>query len=204
MRSIDFRLYLITDRYLLPPDSLAKRIEALIQNGIKAVQLREKDLPTREILNLTKEIQTGSAKLFINDRADIAHAVGANGLHIPEHGFPANEARKVVGDSLIGKSAHSIEAAIRAEEEGVDFITFGPIYDTPSKRQFGEPLGLRKLKEVASKISIPVFAIGGINPERAKECLDVGAHGVAVISDLLVANDPQSQVEKYLNVLGSL
>jgi len=204
MQKIDFRLYLITDRHLLPPNMLVERVKVLTECGVKAVQLREKDLSTRELLNLAQQIKNNSAKLFINDRADITYVANADGLHIPEHGFPVDEARKIVGDKIIGKSAHSLEAALRAEEEGADYVTFGPIYDTQSKRKYGEPFGLDKLKEVTQNISISVFAIGGINPERAKDCVDAGASGVGVISDLLLAENPEFQVSKYLSALGSL
>src|SRR5438067_1702970 len=136
MRQVDFRLYLITDRHLLPPEKFLPRIEELLEAGIRAIQIREKDLSARELLKLSTEISSlakkYSAKIFLNDRTDVVHAVKVEGLHLPEHGFPANEARKIIGDKLIGKSAHSLEAALRAQSEGADFITFGPIYETPS------------------------------------------------------------------------
>ena len=204
MQRIDFRLYLLTNRNLLPPDTLVERLEILARAGIKAVQIREKDLSAKDLLQLANQIKNFSNKLFINDRADVAYAAGAEGLHLPEHGLSVHEARKIIRDRLIGKSTHSIESALRAESEGADFITFGPIYDTPSKRQYGAPLGIIKLEEAAKKISIPIFAIGGINPERAKECLNAGAFGVAVISDLLLSENLELQVKKYLDALGSL
>jgi thiamine-phosphate pyrophosphorylase len=205
---IDFRVYLITDRHLLPPDSLADRVEKLAQAGLRAVQIREKDLSAREVIGLGLEIRkrTGNypLRLFINDRADIVRSIEADGLHTPEHGIPVVEARKIIADKIIGKSAHSLEAAFRAEEEGADFITVGPIYDTASKRQYGKPLGIEKFCEIARNISIPVFAIGGITPQRAKECLGAGAYGVSLISNLLCAENPELQMDKYLKVLGSV
>jgi thiamine-phosphate pyrophosphorylase len=203
MNKIDFRLYLITDRNLLPPSILCTRIEVLIHGGIKAVQIREKDLSARKLIELVMRIQGLPGKLFVNDRVDIAFATKTN-LHLPEQGFSAIEARKILGEKLIGKSTHSLESALRAESEAADFITFGPIYETPSKLQYGKPLGLQKLREVTKAVAVPVFAIGGINPDRAGECIKAGAHGIAVISDLLTADDPKLQVEKYLEVLGSL
>jgi thiamine-phosphate pyrophosphorylase len=204
MQKIDFKLYLITDTNLLPKDALINRVENLIKSGIKAVQIREKNLSAREIIVLAMQLREFPMKLFINDRADLAYAARADGLHIPEHGFPTAESRKIIGEKIIGRSAHSLYAALLAESEGADFITLGPIYDTPSKRQYGKPLGIDKLREIAQKTSIPVFAIGGLNPERSRECLDAGAYGVAVISDLLLAENPDSQVEKYIAALGSL
>ncbi len=204
MPKINFRLYLVTNRNILPANSLIERVEVLVNAGIRAVQLREKDLPTKKQLELAQEIKNKSAQLFINERADIAYASEATGLHLPEHGLSVHEARKIIGNKIIGKSTHSIVAAFRAEEEGADFITFGPIYDTLSKREYGAPLGIRNLQETAKKISIPIFAIGGINPERAKECLNAGAFGISVISDLLVTPNPVLQVKKYVDALGYL
>ena len=202
--TIDFRLYVITDRRLLPVGTFVERIIEIVTEGIKVVQLREKDLSAREQIELAKKLREYPAKLFINDRADITQAIGADGLHIPEHSFPVDEARKIIGNILIGKSAHSLESALHSEKEGADFITFGPVYDTPSKLQYGKPLGIEKLHEVTQQISIPVFAIGGIDPERAKVCIDAGAFGVSVISDLFGADNPKPQIQKYREALGAL
>ena len=205
MPKIDFKLYLITNRQLLPPNIFLKKTEELLKSGVSAVQIREKDLPARRVITLTEQIgklcQRYSAKIFISYRAEIMQAIRIDGVHLPEQGFPINGVRRLVGNKLIGKSTHSIESAIQAESEGADFITFGPIYDTLSKREYGSPLGIEKLREVVKHISIPVLAIGGINPERARESLGAGAYGVAVISDLFLSESSQNRMEEYLKIL---
>ncbi|MDP4220947.1 MAG: thiamine phosphate synthase [Bacteroidota bacterium] len=206
MRSkINFRLCLVTNRNLLPPDTLVDRIARLAECGLRAVQIREKDLSARDVISLAEKVRkrttAHSLDLFINDRADIARAVRADGLHIPEHGFPVDEARRVVAEKLIGKSAHSLESALKWESEGADFITFGPIYDTPSKREFGKPQGLETLREICFQVKIPVFAIGGMTPERSGYCIDQGAHGIFVMGDLLQSEDPISRFSEYTAIL---
>lgn len=205
---IDFRIYLVTNRHLLPTNTLIDRVEIVVKAGLRAMQIREKDLSAPEVIKLAREIRQRTKdyalKLFINDRADIARSVDADGLHIPEHGFPVTEARKVIGEKISGKSVHSLDSAILAESEGADYITFGPIYDTPSKQIYGKPQGLEKLGEISRSVSIPVFAIGGITPERAKHCVESGAYGVAVISDLLCTEDPRTRFMKYMKIFHSL
>jgi len=204
---VDFKLYLITDRRLFIDDySLFTAVEEALKGGVQAVQLREKDLEIRELLDMAyalRELTAGyRAKLFINDMVDVALAVDADGVHLGGSGMPAFAARKAAGEGmLIGVSAHSIEEAIKAEEEGADFITFGPIFETPSKIKYGRPLGSELLTEVRGKISIPVFAIGGIKKERVGSVLESGASGIAVISAILGSEDIQSNTEEFLRLL---
>ena len=204
---VDFRLYLITDRRLFADiASLLRAIEEALKGGVKAVQLREKDLGTRQLLQLAYETRgltsKYGAKLFINDRVDIALAVDADGVHLGGDSMPAFAARKAAGEAmLIGVSAHSIEEARKAEEEGADFITLGPIFETPSKIKFGHPLGPGLLREVREKISIPVFAIGGINKERAGSVLESGTTGIALISAILGSEDIRSNTEEFMRLL---
>jgi thiamine-phosphate pyrophosphorylase len=173
---------------------------------VRAVQLREKDLETRELLRmayLLKELTVRySAKLFINDRVDIALAVNAEGVHLGGAGMPAYAARKAAGEGmLIGVSAHSLEEAIKAEAEGADFITLGPIFETPSKMKYGKPLGPDLLREARGKISIPVFAIGGIKQERVGTVLTCGASGIALISAILGSENIKSNTEEFMRLL---
>ena len=204
---VDFKLYLITDRRLFIDDySLFTAVEEALKGGVQAVQLREKDLEIRELLDMAyalRELTAGyRAKLFINDMVDVALAVDADGVHLGGSGMPAFAARKAAGEGmLIGVSAHSIEEAIKAEEEGADFITFGPIFETPSKIKYGRPLGSELLTEVRGKISIPVFAIGGIKKERVGSVLESGASGIAVISAILGSEDIKSNTEEFMRLL---
>lgn len=205
--SVDFRLYLITDRRLFSAQcSMYMAIESALAAGVNVVQLREKDLPVRELLDaalwmreLTKEY---GAKLIVNDRVDVALAAGADGVHLGRDSIPASAVRKIAGDKLlIGFSTHSCEEAVGAERDGADFITLGPIYETPSKLKYGNPLGSDVLKEVKAATSIPVFAIGGIKPDRIREVREAGADGVAVISGILKAENIEETTTEFLRLL---
>jgi thiamine-phosphate pyrophosphorylase len=206
---VDFRLYLVTDRRLVAPRSLEEAVGDACRAGVRAVQLREKDLDAKDLLDLAIRLRTVTSSsgtaLLINDRADISLACGGDGVHLPEAGFPAVAARSVLrAGALVGVSAHSLGAALAAEDNAVDFITFGPVFETRSKERYGEPLGLTALHQAASTVRIPVFAIGGITPERARVCLAHGARGVAVISAVLGAPDIARSVGELEKALGGL
>ncbi len=176
------RLYAITDskRY---PDML-QRLEKALKKGIRMVQLREKELSGLEYYQLAKRVreltQDYDAMLFINDRVDIALAVNADGVHLPEKGLPPSVVKRIAPELLVGYSAHSLEQALWAQEEGADFITLSPIFKTQSHPEV-EPIGLGLLKEVSQKLSIPVYALGGITWDRIKLCYKNGAYGIAGI-----------------------
>ncbi|HCC69232.1 MAG TPA: thiamine phosphate synthase [Nitrospiraceae bacterium] len=202
---MDFNLYLITDRKLLTVhSSLLATVEEALKGGLKALQLREKDLGTRELLELAYKMRelTGryNAKLFINDRLDIALCVNADGVHLGQNSIPPDAVRKAVKRKLlIGVSTHSLKEAKDAEKAGADFITFGPVYKTPSKLKYGLPVGIEALREVCKKIRLPVFAIGGVNINRVSELRQAGAYGVALISALLCAGDIREMTRKFMS-----
>jgi thiamine-phosphate pyrophosphorylase len=183
-------------------------IEECLGAGVRAVQLREKDLGAAELLELARPLREitrqAGAPLFINDRADVALAVEADGVQRGHTSLPVRLMRTVVGNRLlIGASVHSLEEARVAEQEGADFLLFGPVYDTPSKRAYGAAQGVESLRRVVEAVSIPVFAIGGITPERVHEVRKSGAHGVAVISAILAAERPAEATKAFLEALGS-
>lgn len=206
--TVDFRLYLITDRALFGgSDGLLTGVEEALKGGVRAVQLREKDLPTRPLLALAYKMKALTAayraKLFINDRADIALCVGADGVHLGQTGMPPSAVRKVVGEGmLIGVSTHSLAEAKEAAEEGADFITYGPLYPTPSKLKYGAPVGVASLRTVAAGTQLPVFGIGGIKRETAAEVMAEGAFGIALISGILAEGDITGAAEYYLHQAG--
>jgi thiamine-phosphate pyrophosphorylase len=203
----DFRLYLITDRKLFgSSDAMLEAVEKALQGGVKAVQLREKDLKTRELLGLAYEIRVLTArygaKLFVNDRVDIALAVEADGVQLGGMSIPVQAARKASeGRLLVSVSTHSVQEAQQAVADGADFIILGPVYETPSKMQYGRPLGIHLLNEAARNCMIPVFAIGGITIERIEEVLSQGASGAALISAILTAEDIQKTTEEFVRKL---
>lgn len=191
----DFSLYLITDRHQSGDRPLAEVVRRALEGGVKAVQLREKDLSTAALYRLAEELrrltEEFGARLIINDRLDIALAAGADGVHIGANSLPVAAVRRLIGKGkLIGYSAHTLDEALRAQAEGVDFVTFSPLYPTPSKAAYGEPCGVKKLADAAAALNIPVIALGGISPANITEALSADIQGVAVISAVLAASDP--------------
>ena len=206
---VDFRLYLVTDRRSSKVRPLEDAVDEACRGGVRAVQLREKDLDAKSLYDLAVRLRRTTASrgaaLLVNDRMDIAMAVGADGIHSPENGFPPPVVRRLAGrHALIGVSAHSLERAREVEKEGADFITFGPVFETPSKMKYGPPQGLEMLRKVTGEVRIPVFAIGRITPERAGQCIGCGARGVAVVSAILASIDIARTLREFETALGTL
>jgi len=203
--AVDFKLYLITDRKQAKMP-LPEAVRLALQGGVPAVQLREKDLPVRELLALAQELRIITrefgAKLFINDHVDVAVAVEADGVHLGHQSMPVDAARKIVGSGmLIGASTHSVQEAQEAEARGADFVTYGPIFETPSKAQYGTPLGKATIREVKYLINIPLFALGGIKSTNVLQVLAAGADGVALISSILAADDITAASRKFMQAI---
>lgn len=231
-KKIDFNLYLITDRKqtlrkgqgsgVNGQGRLIDVVEDALKGGVKAVQLREKDLSGRELFELARDLRKltrrYNTKLFINDRVDIAMAVNADGVHLGQTSFSPEDVRKILritpdrnirGQAhnahalrlFIGVSTHSLKEALKAEKQGADLITFGPVFYTKSKAKYGKPLGIEKLQEVVQKIKIPIFAIGGIKLKNVKEVMSAGVHGVSMISEIMGAEKPKEAAEKLLEAV---
>jgi thiamine-phosphate pyrophosphorylase len=196
------RVYLITDRRVAP---LLPAVEAALRGlppGTAVVQLRERDLPGAELLGLARELAAACARhgqsLLVNDRIDVALAAGAAGVHLPSAGIPPGEARRWMGPrALIGVSCHGPADVARAREGGADFATFGPVYDTPSKRSYGPPVGLTALQQVAT-LGLPLVGLGGISEENSLAVWQAGAAGVAAIRAWLSSPDPGAAVRQLL------
>ena len=177
----------MTDRPALGPEQFVNRLRQAIQAGVDWIQLREKATPTRELVQVAGKvlsIQRGARqKVILNDRLDVALACGFDGIHLGGTSFPVGNVRKMVPSGfIVGASVHHLNEALEAERDGADYVIFGPIFTTPSKLQYGLPQGIQKLRAVASALSVPVLAIGGITLSNYQECLEAGAAGIAAIS----------------------
>jgi thiamine-phosphate pyrophosphorylase len=200
---IDFNLYLITDRnQVAAGHTLLSAVEAALQGGVNAVQLREKDLSAEELFPLARELRKLSrhygARLLINDRIDLAMAVEADGVHLGGHSLPVGVVRQIIGpDMLVGVSTHCLADIQRAAGQGADFVTFGPVYATPSKAAFGPPQGVQALAHACGSSCLPVFALGGMTPSRAVEAYRAGAAGIALIAAILSNPTPLKAAESF-------
>jgi len=194
MKSIDWKLCLVADSEAAKGRYLLNLIEKSVNSGVTLVQLRAKELQTREFLQLAlqtaKLLKEKSIPLIINDRIDIALACGAEGVHLGQEDIPLPYARKILGKKKrIGISVNTVNEAEEAEKGGADYLGVGPVYYTPSKRDLKAILGPSGLKVIREKVKIPILAIGGINAENAREVMSCGVDGIAVISALMEAED---------------
>jgi thiamine-phosphate pyrophosphorylase len=184
------RLYLLTDRHQTLHRSLSSVLTHAMEAGVRMIQIREKDLGTRDLISLAHRllplVKQHQGTVLLNDRIDLVVALEADGVHLRSDSLPVSVARRLLGTGyLIGVSTHSVEEARVAEDEGANLIVLGPIFDTPSKRSYGPPLGVQVLHEACRTIRLPIFAIGGITPTLIPHVLSTGAYGVAVISSIL-------------------
>ena len=210
---IDFRFYLVTDRMRSAPRTLASVVHDACVSGVRAVQLREKDLSETDLVSaatrLVRLMRPHGAKLFVNaspfvdrDTAGLlAASPGVDGFHIPDDAALLTEFRAQFPKLLIGASTHSVDGVRNAAESGADFLTFGPVFATGKK---GRPQGLDALREACNAAAIPVFAIGGVTPENARSCLDAGAHGVAVVGAVMGATSARSAVRAFAESMETL
>ena len=200
-------LYLITDRHQVPEGkTLLEVIEQALIGGVRLIQLREKDLTAAELWPLAQNLRAltnrFSAKLFVNDRIDVALACDADGIHLGGHSLPIATTRKLIGrDRLIGVSTHSLSEALIATEQGADFITFGPILNTPSKSEYGPPLGYGMIEQACQETPLPVLALGGIKNEHIEPIMSRGASGISLISGIISSIDPQSAARQLTQLV---
>ena len=193
---LDYSLYLVTDRSLSRGRTTLDVVRQAVAGGVTCVQLREKHCSTREFINQARALQPllkdQRIPLIINDRLDVALAVGADGIHLGQQDMALADARKIVGQTMvIGISAESVADAIRAEQQGADYIGVSPVFATPTKTDTAKPLGLEGIQKIRQAVAIPIVGIGGVNQRSAAAVLGAGADGIAVVSAIVSADDPK-------------
>jgi thiamine-phosphate pyrophosphorylase len=206
LRNIDYSLYLVTDRGLARNRSTLDIVRAAVQGGVGCVQLREKQCSTREYIDEALAIKAflkHSGILFIiNDRVDVAQAVGADGVHLGQDDMPLKMARAILGDSMIiGISAESVADAVAAERDGADYLGVSPIFATATKTDTAPPLGLAGLLQIRKAVRTPLVGIGGLNKDNAADVIRHGADGVAVVSAIVAADDPRTAAQELHQII---
>lgn len=201
MKTLLPRAYLISDRKLFSTqEAFLKQVEALLAAGVRMLQVREKDLASNELyelsLKLRKLTHNYGCLLLINDRLDIALACQADGVHLGTMSMPTQMARQLLGqDKIIGVSTHHQSEIAEAARTGANFVTFGPVYYTESKAKYGAPVGIHALRQACANPPIPIYALGGIKAEHVKDLQATGIYGVAAISSLLKAQHPEETIK---------
>jgi thiamine-phosphate pyrophosphorylase len=210
--AVDFRFYLVTDRKACAPRTLASVVHDACVSGVRAVQLREKDFPANDVVSSTTRLagllEPHLGKLFVNvatveddTLSLVAVSPGVAGFHVPDDLELLQHIRHIFPKHLIGASTHTIDGARAAAEAGADFLTFGPVFSAPGKTK---TRGIDSLTKACAALRTPIFAIGGITPDRAKECLDAGAHGIAVVRAVMAASSARRAVREFAEMMGTL
>lgn len=198
--------YAITDRTLAPAGDLILQASGLIRAGIGWIQIREKDLSDRTLYAalrmLVPEARRFGAKLLLNGRPDLAAAAGASGVHLPSDGLPTERVRLMFpAPFLVLRSCHSETEVMDAAGAGADAVTLGPVFETPSKRAMGSPMGLERFGHICKRSPIPVLGLGGIEAARISSVMDAGAAGVAAIRLFCSLPNPQEELPRIVGAL---
>jgi len=204
--SIDYSLYLVTDRSLSRGKATLKIVKAGVAGGVTCVQLREKNCSTlefiEEALSVKEYLKKHNIPLIINDRVDVAQAIQSDGVHLGQTDMPLTMAKDILkGSMIIGISVESLEDAIRAEKDGADYIGISPIFATPTKTDTAPPLGPDELKKISRAVKIPKVGIGGLNKDNAGEVIKNGADGIAVVSAIVAADDPEEAAGELKDII---
>ena len=205
MRSSHLRLYVATDRECLGRRDLKEIVAACVENGATMVQLREKQISTRDFCLYAQQIHAITRRhdvpLIINDRVDVMLAVEAEGVHVGREDLPLPLTRQLAGDRIVGYSVNTLEHLRYAEEEGADYVGIGPVHPTGTKTDTGPAVGMEGLRTIARHARIPAVAIGGITAENAAEAIKAGAAGCCVVSAILKAHDVAAGVLRLRSVI---
>ena len=203
---VDYSVYLVTDRELARGRTTLEIAGAAIRGGVSCIQLREKMCSTREFIDESLAIRSLLARhgipLIINDRVDVALAVKADGIHLGQKDMPCRMARQIIPESMIvGISVESLDDAIAAQKDGADYLGVSPIYPTPTKTDTAQPLGLDGLRSIRSEVDLPLVGIGGLNADNAEAVIHNGADGVAVVSAIVAADDPEAATRDLIEIV---
>lgn len=201
---IDYSLYLCTDRRLMTSPTIEASAESALRGGTTVIQLREKDCSSREFyelgLRVKKITERYNAPLIINDRVDIALAVGAAGVHVGQGDLPCKVVREIVGpDMIVGVSAATLEEAVQAEEDGADYLGVGAMYATATKTDT-RPVSMEELLKIRAAVKIPIVVIGGINKQTLGNFKGTGVDGLAVVSAIVAQPDPEAAARELLRM----
>ena len=199
-------LYLILDPAVAGSRSLPDLVKTALTTGVRIFQLRMKTPHTGEFYDLAAQlcalVRAGGGTFLVNDRADVAQAVGADGVHLGQEDLPLADARAILGpDKLLGISTHTMNQALEADAGGADYIGFGPIFPTTTKAHPAPVVGIAGLREVRAKVRLPIVGIGGITSKNVKEVVAAGADCCAVISAVLSAPDPQAALTELIKAI---
>ena len=202
------RLYLVTNRYQDSMESFIEKIETACRSGVTIVQLREKNLTTNQYYQLAKQVKeitdTYQVPLIIDDRLDVCLAVDAAGLHIGDDELPVSVARQVLGpEKILGVTAKTVKRALEAEEGGADYLGTGAIFPTTTKENAPITL-ISTLKTICQRVDIPVVAIGGLTSENIDQLIGTGIAGVAIVRDLMQAEDIEAKTQAFLTKLDDI
>ena len=202
------RLYLVTNRYQDSLESFLEKVEMACRSGVTIVQLREKNLTTNQYYQLAKEVKeitdAYQVPLIIDDRLDVCLAVDAAGLHIGDDELPVSVARQVLGpEKILGVTAKTVKRALEAEEGGADYLGTGAIFPTTTKENAPITL-ISTLKTICQRVAIPVVAIGGLTSENIEQLIGTGIAGVAVVRDLMQAEDIEAKTQAFLTKLDDI
>ena len=198
-------LYLVTSQALSRGRSTEEIVKAALAAGIRLIQLREKEMPFARLIRLAEKIRAMTRKagalLIINDRLDLALAVGADGVHLGQEDLPVAHARKIAPDLIIGASTHSPEEALAAQKAGASYVNIGPLFPTITKKWDRKYLGIPKMKQIASKIKIPFTVMGGIKAEHVPDLIKAGAKTIAVVTAITAADNPRQTAKQFLALI---
>lgn len=205
-QNVNYSVYLVTDEGMLDGITLKLAVEEAILGGATIIQLREKNCSSREFYNRALEIKDITLKynipLIINDRIDIAMAIDADGVHLGQKDLPISIARKLLGNNkIIGVSVQNVDLALEAQNDGADYLGVGAIFQTNTKKDALQGVGLEMIKNIREKINIPFVGIGGINHDNAKSVIESGANGVAVVSCILKQKDIKRATEDLKKIV---